>query len=104
MIMETKPQSFQQLINGDKPVVVDFYAEWCGPCKMMKPILDEFKGMVGDRATVIKIDVDKNPAAAQAYGVRGVPTLAIFKNGSVVWRKAGVMSAAQLQSALQPFL
>jgi len=104
MTMETKPMSFQQLINGDKPVLVDFYAEWCGPCKMMKPILDEFKGMVGDRATVIKIDVDKNPAAAQAYGVRGVPTLAIFKNGSVVWRKAGVMSAAQLQSALQPFL
>jgi thioredoxin 1 len=104
MTMETKPQSFQQLINGDKPVVVDFFAEWCGPCKMMKPILDEFKGMVGDRATVIKIDVDKNPAAAQAYGVRGVPTMAIFKNGSVVWRKAGVMSAAQLQSALQPFL
>lgn len=104
MTMETKPQSFQQLISGDKPVVVDFFAEWCGPCKMMKPILDEFKGMVGDRATVIKIDVDKNPAAAQAYGVRGVPTLAIFKNGSVVWRKAGVMSAAQLQNALQPFL
>jgi thioredoxin 1 len=104
MTMETKPMSFQQLINGDKPVLVDFYAEWCGPCKMMKPILDEFKGMVGDRATVIKIDVDKNPAAAQAYGVRGVPTLAIFKNGSVVWRKAGVMSAVQLQSALQPFL
>lgn len=104
MTMETKPMSFQQLINGDKPVLVDFYAEWCGPCKMMKPILDEFKGMVGDRATVIKIDVDKNPAAAQAYGVRGVPTLAIFKNGSVVWRKAGVMSASQLQSALQPFL
>lgn len=104
MTLETKPQSFQQLINGDKPVVVDFFAEWCGPCKMMKPILDEFKGMVGDRATVIKIDVDKNPAAAQAYGVRGVPTLAIFKNGSVVWRKAGVLSAAQLQSALQPFL
>ncbi|MBK9177202.1 MAG: thioredoxin [Flavobacteriales bacterium] len=96
--------SFQQLINGDKPVVVDFFAEWCGPCKMMKPILDEFKGMVGDRATVIKIDVDKNPAAAQAYGVRGVPTLAIFKNGQVVWRKSGVISAAQLQSVLQPFV
>jgi thioredoxin 1 len=104
MTMETKPMSFQQLINGDKPVVVDFFAEWCGPCKMMKPILDEFKGMVGDRATVIKIDVDKNPAAAQAYGVRGVPTLAIFKNGKVVWRKSGVISAAQLQSVLQPFV
>ncbi len=104
MTMESKPMSFQQLINGDKPVLVDFFAEWCGPCKMMKPILDDFKGMVGDRATVIKIDVDKNPGAAQAYGVRGVPTLAIFKNGTVVWRKAGVMSAAQLQSALEPFL
>jgi thioredoxin 1 len=96
--------TFRDLIAGEKPVLVDFFAEWCGPCKMMKPILDEFKGMVGDKATVIKIDVDKNPAAAQAYGVRGVPTLAIFKNGTVVWRKSGVMSAAQLQSALQPFL
>ena len=104
MSTSTAPVTFQELINGDKPVVVDFFAEWCGPCKMMKPILDEFKSQVGDRATVIKIDVDKNPAAAQAYGVRGVPTLAIFKKGTVVWRKAGVMSAAQLQSVLQPFL
>ena len=85
-------------------MVVDFYAEWCGPCKMMKPILDQFKGMVGDRATVIKVDVDKNPAAAQAYGVRGVPTLAIFKKGEIVWRKSGVVSAAQLEGVLQPFL
>ena len=104
MTMETKSPSFSTLINGDKPVVVDFFAEWCGPCKMMKPILDEFKGMVGDRATVIKIDVDKNPVAAQAYGVRGVPTLAIFKKGEIVWRKSGVISAAQLQGILQPFL
>ncbi|MBK7083452.1 MAG: thioredoxin [Flavobacteriales bacterium] len=102
--METKSTSFSTLINGEKPVVVDFYAEWCGPCKMMKPILDQFKGMVGDRATVIKVDVDKNPAAAQAYGVRGVPTLAIFKKGEIVWRKSGVVSAAQLEGVLQPFL
>ncbi|MBP6574341.1 MAG: thioredoxin [Flavobacteriales bacterium] len=102
--METKPTSFNALINGEKPVVVDFYAEWCGPCKMMKPILDEFKGMVGDRVTVIKVDVDKNPSAARAYGVRGVPTLAIFKKGVIVWRKSGVISAAQLQGVLQPFL
>ncbi len=101
--MEHK-QTFKELIAGERPVVVDFHAEWCGPCKMMKPILEEFKGMVGDRATVIKIDVDRNPAAAEAYGVRGVPTLAIFKKGAVVWRKSGVISAAQLQSVLQPFL
>jgi len=104
MTISTERNSFNTLINGDKPVVVDFFAEWCGPCKMMKPILDEFKGMVGERATVIKVDVDKNPAAAQAYGVRGVPTLAIFKKGEIVWRKSGVISAAQLQGVLQPFL
>ena len=104
MTMSTERNSFNTLINGDKPVVVDFFAEWCGPCKMMKPILDQFKGMVGDRATVIKVDVDKNPAAAQAYGVRGVPTLAIFKKGEIVWRKSGVVSAAQLEGVLQPFL
>lgn len=96
--------TFKELITGEKPVLVDFSAEWCGPCKMMKPILDEFKGQVGDKAVVIKVDVDRNPAAAQAYNVRGVPTLIIFKQGQVVWRQSGVMSAAQLQEALRPFL
>ncbi|MEZ4738319.1 MAG: thioredoxin family protein [Flavobacteriales bacterium] len=96
--------SFKELINGPKPVVVDFSAEWCGPCKAMKPILDDFKHAIGDKAVVIKVDVDRNPAAAQAYRVQGVPTLAIFKNGSIVWRRSGVIGAADLERALQPFL
>lgn len=98
------PKTFQELIAGDKPVLVDFFAEWCGPCRMMPPILNEFKGLVGDRATVIKVDVDRNPGAAQAYNVRGVPTLIIFKNGQPVWRRSGVMSAAQLREAVTPHL
>ena len=104
--MSTTDQTptFQQIISSDKPVLVDFFAEWCGPCKMMPPILKEFKGMVGDRATVIKVDVDRNPDAAQAYGVRGVPTLIVFKNGPPVWRRSGVMSAAQLREAIAPHL
>ena len=98
------PKTFQDLIAGDKPVLVDFFAEWCGPCRMMPPVLDEFKGMMGDQATVIKVDVDRNPAAARAYEVRGVPTLIIFKKGRPVWRRSGVMSAAQLKEAIAPHL
>lgn len=85
-------ENFQNIINGNTPVLVDFYATWCQPCKMQAPILQEFAREVGSRVRVIKIDVDKNPAVAQHYQIQGVPTLALFKQGKIVWRQSGVMS------------
>ena len=96
--------NFEQLIAGDKPVLVDFFATWCGPCKMMHPILEELKQNIGDQATIIKIDVDEAQEVAVQYGVRAVPTLAIFKQGQLVWREAGVHSDQQLVQALEPFV
>jgi thioredoxin 1 len=91
-----KGKSFSEIIKGDQPVLVDFYATWCGPCKMMQPILTETAGKVGQKAKIIKIDIDKNPMAASRFQVKSVPTLVLFQKGKVVWRKSGVVPAHQL--------
>ncbi|MEL7004137.1 MAG: thioredoxin [Bacteroidota bacterium] len=91
---------FSELINKDKPVLVDFYATWCGPCKMMEPILHELKEKVGEKASIIKIDVDKNQDLAAKLGVRGVPTLLVYKNGQLKWRESGVRQVAELENIL----
>ncbi|MEP5934638.1 MAG: thioredoxin, partial [Winogradskyella arenosi] len=82
---------FSELINQDQPVLVDFFADWCGPCKMLAPILKDVKETMGEDVSIIKIDVDKNQALASKYQVRGVPTMLLFKNGKQVWRESGVL-------------
>ena len=96
--------NFIKLINGETPVLTDFYATWCAPCQAMSPILKQVKNGLEDKITVVKIDVDKNQAAANRFNVRGVPTLVLFKKGQVVWRKSGVMPAEQIMTEIQPFL
>ncbi len=95
--------TFNEIIQSPIPVLIDFYAEWCGPCKMMAPFLEQVKDKVGEKARIIKIDVDKNPNLAQKYKVQGVPTLMIFKNGEQKWRQSGVVQPADLENKLAEF-
>jgi len=95
--------TFNEMIQSNKPVLVDFSAEWCGPCKMMAPILKELKKDIGDTASIIKVDVDKNAQAASAYQVQSVPTLILFKNGQPIWRQTGVVQKSGLLDVIKKF-
>lgn len=94
--MSAQPKTFQELIEGEIPVLVDFFAVWCGPCKMMQPILEDTARQMGEKVKIVKVDVDKNPLAASKFQVRGVPTLILFHKGKVIWRQSGVVPAHQL--------
>jgi thioredoxin 1 len=96
--------NFSDIINDDKPVLVDFYADWCGPCKMMPPILKEVKSNLGDQVKIIKIDSDKEIQLSQKYQIRSIPTLMIFKNGKVLWKEAGIKQASELQTILKQYI
>ena len=91
-----KKETFTDIVNGDTPILVDFFATWCGPCKTMAPILKDFSTQMGDRVRIIKIDVDKAPKTAEAYKIQGVPTLILFKRGEILWRQSGVVQKTQL--------
>jgi thioredoxin 1 len=94
--------SFEKHIDGDKPVLVDFFATWCGPCKLMPPVLKEVKDKTGDKATVLKMDIDQNPYYSQKFQIQSVPTIILFKKGKMIWRKSGVATAKEIIGQLTP--
>lgn len=96
-------EKFEDIIKSEKPVLIDFFATWCGPCQMMHPILEDLAKTVGEKARIIKIDIDKNQELASIYNVRSVPTLMIFKNGELKWRASGVTQAPALEAELEKY-
>jgi len=102
-IKKENMEKFNDLIKSKTPVLVDFFAEWCGPCKMMKPILEDLKKLIGDSARIVKIDVDQNEDLAAKYRIQSVPTLMIFKDGEPLWRQSGVIQAADLKEVIEKY-
>ncbi|CCH55828.1 thioredoxin [Fibrisoma limi BUZ 3] len=99
----TRTESFQDIIRGDKPVLVDFYADWCGPCKMQAPTLKQLADRIGDKLRILKIDIDRSRAAAQQYQIQSVPTLILFKEGKIIWRQSGVQPLQRLEAMVKPY-
>lgn len=97
-------ETFNDVISADRLVLVDFFATWCQPCKMMHPVLEQVKEALGDKVRVIKVDVDKHEQTAAQYGIQGVPTLMLFRKGEILWRQSGLMARADLLAAVNPFL
>jgi thioredoxin 1 len=98
MKTQSERKTFSDIIQGEKPVLVDFSAEWCGPCKMMPPILKELKQMTGETLTILTLDIDKNPKVAASFNIQSVPTMILFKKGEIKWRQSGVIQAGQLKA------
>ncbi len=97
-------ETFRDIINAEKPVLIDFSAEWCGPCQAMKPVLKNLHDSLGEKLRILKLDIDRNPDVANAFSITSVPTLILIKKGEIKWRQSGLMQAKQLQQVLQPFL